>query len=93
MTILKIFFVSIHKRLSKVSLFDSHGWKLELLGLNKIFRYIFMTLLKLFYFMIFSSCPFKKRSTGKPRLSKVSRFDSECSNYTFWASKKILGIH
>ena len=52
-----------------------------------------MTLIKLFYFIIFSSCPFKKRSTGKPRLSKVSRFDSESSNYNFWASKKNLGIH
>ena len=43
--------------------------ELKFLGLKKIFRYTFMTLLKLFYFTNFSLCQFKKWSTGKLRLS------------------------
>ena len=40
--------------------------------------------------MNFSWCPFKKRSTGKLRLSQVSCFDSHGWNENFWVSNKIL---
>ena len=49
-----------------------------------------MTLLKLFYFMNFSLCKFKKRSTWKLRLSQISRFDSQGWHQNFWVSNKIL---
>ena len=41
----------------------------KVLGLRKIFRYTFMTLLKLFYFRNFSLFQLKKQSAGKLRLS------------------------
>ena len=41
-------------------------------GPQKIFRYTFMTLLKLFDFMNFSACPFKKGSPGKLRLAGLT---------------------
>ena len=44
-------------------------------GSQKNFRYTFMVVLKLFYFMNFSSC-LLKNGAGKLRLSWFSRFDS-----------------
>ena len=46
-----------------------------------MFRYTFMTLLNLLYFKNFSLRQFKKRSTGKLRLSQVSHFDSKICRY------------
>ena len=56
-------------------------------GPQKILRYTFMTLLKLFYFTNFSLCQLKKWSTGKLRLRQVSSFDSHSWHKKFWASK------
>ena len=46
--------------------------ELKFLGLKKNFRYKFMTFLKFLYFMNFSLCSFKKRSTGKFRLAVLT---------------------
>ena len=55
-------------RLSWVSRFDSHGWNENFWAL-KFFLGIHLWLFLNFFFRNFSSCSFKKRSTGKLRLS------------------------
>ena len=71
---------------------STHTARIKNFGPQKIFRYTIMTLLNFLYFMNFSSCQFKKWTTGKLRLSYVSHYYSHgwYWNYFFRYTFKTL---